>query len=329
MIKFGKYAKLPGQQITDILEAQRRCDQLYRDKRQEDIRADKRERKEVNLLDKKWDVSVEFVRQRCPMEQCGSYDLELDRIGGAWVCVECGAVADERYYGDQGTSVLHRPRVSSPYNFMYHFNEVWAAYKGRGPLVHKDDFAVIKQYIETTYVVAFTANGFVPYNELRHSETTHLVTLMDPLRMQRVHYQQVCKLLGLGPLAERWVQIKRRICGAAWQVPYPSADEENAIIASFARFCGAFNALFYTSGKKRTAKDNMMGRTPGSMSRHNLPHYSWIIQNICFCLDRTMKERYMLDTFFPLQKTHNVKKKLSLLWVLVCRHLEWEVSLLY
>lgn len=328
MIKFAKYATLPSDQIKDILEAQRRCDQLHRDKRQEEIRSEKLNKKHVNLLDKKWDVSLDYVRRLCPNDLCGSTDLELDRIGGAWVCCECGAVADERYFGDQGPSVLHKPRISSPYNFMYHFNEVWAAYKGRGPVVHKDDMALIERYIAETCIVSFTSSGFTAYDPTRHFEAQS-VTLMDPLRMQRVHYQQVCKNLGLGPLAERWVQIKRKLCGESWHVHYPTVEEENAIIASFARFCSAFNALFYTSGKKRTVKDNLVGRAPGTLSRHNLPHYSWIIQNICHCLDPTMKDRYQLDLFFPLQKTHNVKKKLTYLWVLTCRHLDWEVTLLY
>jgi hypothetical protein len=124
------------------------------------------------------------------------------------------------------------------------------------------------------------------------------------------------------------VQIKKKICGDTWVVAYPTVAEETAIMASFARFCGAFNHLFYVPGKRHTVEDHLCGRKQGALTRHNLPHYSWIIQNICNTLDDTMQLRYELNTFFPLQKTHNVKKKLNFVWVLTCKHLGWELTLL-
>ncbi len=262
-------------------------------------------------------------------DECGGDDIQLEHIGGYWVCAECGAVVEQFCTGDYRAETTQRPRESSPYNFVYHFNEIWAAYKARGPLVHEDDLANIVDYIEHTYVTEFSATTFVPYDPDAVQPTgTTAVMLMDPLLMQRPHYVKVCKLVGLTALGERWVQIKKRICGDAWRIQYPTVTEENAIRAAFARFCGGFNRLLYVTGKKRTVKDNLFCNKSGGLSRHNLPHYSWIVQNICHMLDPALRERCQLDLFFPLPKTQPVRKKLSFTWALLCKHLGWELSLM-
>ena len=108
---------------------------------------------------------------------------------------------------------------------------------------------------------------------------------------------------------------------------YPTPDEENAIRAAFAEWAGAFTLHFYTTGKRRTPKDNAVNNS-GLLCRHNMPHYSWIIQNIAHHLDPTMRMRYQLDKYFPLQKTPGVVKRLQLIWVHVCRDLGWPISIL-
>lgn len=316
------------QDCFDIAKAQRRCDKEYRALRNAEIREKKSSNSALSLVADEH-FRVADIRRRLCCPECDSDDIECDRIGGYWVCTECGAVADELCAGDYRAETTQRPRESSPYNFVYHFNEIWAAYKGRGPLVHEDDLANIVDYIEHTFVLVFTASTFVPYDPATYTGVQPAtVMLMDPYVMQRPHYVKVCKLVGLTSLGERWVQIKKRICGERWQVNYPSVAEENAVRAAFARFCNGFNRLLYTTGKKRTVKDNLFCNKSSALSRHNLPHYSWIVQNICHMLDPSLRERCQLDLFFPLPKTQPVRKKLGFTWALLCHHLGWEMALL-
>jgi len=324
MIKFAE--PLPREQVRDILEAQRRSDLFHRELRKLEVREEKKQKKhECSLLGERWNVP-ELGRRRLLCPECDSADVELDRIGGLWACTHCGAVADELYNGPYEWHTIQRARQSSPYNTIYHFNEIWAAYRGRGPVVLEDDMLRIRHYIATTYVRDYTASGFREYDPEKDGFV--VVALMDPLRMQRPHYVQVCKRVGLVSLGERWVQIKKTLCGDRWQINYPSAAEEQAIQAAFARFCHGFNRLLYVTGKRRTVKDNMFNNGSGALARHNLPHYSWIIQQICHMLDPGMRERYQLDLFFPRPKTPIVRKRLVFTWLLICRHLDWELSLL-
>ena len=305
--------QLSSTDLKEIQRAQRESDKLQTRRNLEQ----RREAVRDELSDWSAPVPYRFVCSNCDCDE-----LELDQIGGVWICVHCGFVPTDRYHtADLGISI-HKPRHSSPYSYCYHLNEVWAAYKGRGPVVHEDDMDRIQRYIQTTWV-HFTARTYYETN----AQDPAAVKL-NPLLMNRPHYMKVCKLCGLKNLGERWVQIKKKLCGADWRIQYPTADEENAIRIGFGRFCIAFNQLFYTAGKKRTSKDNSLGRPKGELSRHNLPHYNWIIQHVAMLIDPEMKVRCELDTFFPLQKTQQVRKKLNLIWVLVCKHLKWPLTVM-
>jgi hypothetical protein len=108
---------------------------------------------------------------------------------------------------------------------------------------------------------------------------------------------------------------------------YPTPNEMNAIRACFIRWANAFTQRFYHTGKRRTKKDNVVNNR-GFTTRHNMPHYNWIIQNIMQHLDPTMRARYEADRYFPLQKTASVLRKLRMVWGWICDDLGWEITVL-
>jgi len=260
-----------------------------------------------------------YYSARC--SDCNSADLELDKTSGDTVCNSCGLVALERWCADSVNNEEHHYRDSAPYNFLYHFNEVWSAYKGGGPPVEQIDLDAIRRYLCRTRILEFTERHY------RVDASGESLQTLNPLLMERAHWHQLCKEIGFPPLAERWVQIKCRLLPTSFRMFYPRAAEENLIRKCFAEWAAAFTQRFYATGKRRTPKDNTVCNS-GLFCRHNMPHYSWIIQQIAHHLDPQMRHRYALDKYFPLQKTPGVVKRLQLIWVHVCRDLGWEISIL-
>ncbi len=258
-----------------------------------------------------------YMHNRCA--DCNSADMELDKVGGYWVCCQCGLVSTQPYCSDGVNNTEFRYRESAPYNFLYHFNEVWSAYKGGGPPVEDIDMAAIRLYLCRTRISVFTATY---YRKDPLGQDT-----LNPFFMERPHWHQLCKDSGFPPLAERWVQIKRRLLPHSFRMPYPSGAEEIALRIGFERWARAFTKRFYTTGKRRTEKDNIICNS-GLLCRHNMPHYSWIVQNIAHYLDPSLRWRCELDKYFPLQKTPAVIRRLQLIWIHVCHDLGWELSIL-
>lgn len=309
----------------NIKRAQRSVDQYIKVRNQVEKRQESKEKRDakaagLEYVDTKR-IKLSLLANNRVCLECSSTDIQLDKLGGYYACAECGALAEHSYFADGADYSTQRLRSSSPYNFMYHFNEVWTAYHGKGPRVEPDDFIAICRYILDTRIQQFTARRYVV--DLTHTSSTTL----NPLRMQRPHFHQMCKELGLPMLAERWVQIKKRLCGEHFQMQYPSSEEEDAIRVCFARFGRVFLENYYRSGKKRTSKDNVTNND-NMLSRHNLPHFSYIIQCVSYYLDPGMRQRYSFDLYFPLPKTRIVVRRLRLLWLAVCRKLNWPSKLL-
>lgn len=305
----------------NIRRAQRECDAYHRarnklEKQHEAGRKREAKAAGVDYVDTKR-VRLSLITNRLVCDDCGSADIQLDKLGGYWACGECGLVADNSYIADGVDYAVQRVRFSSPYNFMYHFNEVWTAYKGHGPEVEPGDFLQICYFILHVPISGFTATRYIV------DVTGTSTKTLNPLLMQRPHYQQLCKDIQRPMLGERWVQIKKRLCGEHFYMRYPTVAEEDAIRVCFARFARMFLEHYYKSGKKRTEKDNTTNND-NMFARHNLPHFAYIIQCVAYHLDPTMRQRYQFDLYFPLPKTKVVVLKLRLLWLQISRKLDWE-----
>jgi hypothetical protein len=250
--------------------------------------------------------------------------MERNDAGGYYSCCVCGAVSDLCVLGDGYDIDLHKYRESAPYNALYHFNEVWSAYLGRGPLIEEWDFELIRHYLCSVRVSEFNARR---YKCVADVENPAVGQPLQPLLMERVHWHQLCKEVGLPQLSERWIQIKKRICSESFVMRYPTPSESNSIRACFIRFANAFTQRYYHRGKRRTKKDNVVNNI-GFATRHNMPHYNWIIQNIMNHLDKSMLARYEADRYFPLQKTPAVRRKLRHVWGFISDDLGWETTVL-
>lgn len=253
---------------------------------------------------------------RCP--SCGHaswvrHDRECESV-----CTRCGWVDDsdvfpEVPHGDQ------RHRYSAPYSQVYHFNEVMAAWLNVGPVVPDADMERIRYYVATTTVSSFSSSSFTP--------NQRSVTKLSSYVLDRPHIRQVCNTLKMRKYAERWVQIKKRLY-PDWQVVYPRPSELHRLRCEFALVARAFNRTLYKQGKKRTVRDNLW-HSPHNLARHNMPHYSWLIQNLLFRIGgQELLDKVSANTFFPIQRTPAVRRRLRRMWAVICLALDWPIVLL-
>ena len=105
------------------------------------------------------------------------------------------------------------------------------------------------------------------------------------MRMQRVHYRQMCDKLGLKKFAERWVLIKVLLCGGyfkkserghreflvygRFKPAYPSMREQYVLRNYFAIVSNAFDRVLYKRGKRHTVRDNIWS-SEHALARHNM-----------------------------------------------------------
>lgn len=252
---------------------------------------------------------------------CGGANVCLDRGGHEYVCPDCAAVQPDPYC-PESCDVRARARPSAPYAAVYHLNEVLAAWLGRGPPISDYDMQRVREYLGRTRVISFHDKGYTPDPHGRA-----WLPRLNPAEMERVHFRQLFRALGCMPLAERWVQAKRTLCGDAFRPVYPSEKEIHLLRLGFARFSDAFFRHVYVSGRRRTQRDSVSGSNDRSLYvRHNLPHYAWIIQMLMRQIDKKLPRRVDADRYFPLPRTPLVRERLRLLWVLVCAQLGWRVK---
>ena len=262
---------------------------------------------------------------RPPCNNCARNEWIYDPVHCDHICSGCGLVDSSDVLVDSAYS-SSRTRESAPYNGIYHLNEVLAAYECRGPKVPDVVLDHMRAYLAYTPIVA----GSITDSSYRRDVGP--LMMINPLRltiekMGRGHIRQMCAELGYKKYAERWVQIKSRL-QPDWKITYPSSTEMYYLRRDFAEVSKAFHRVLYRQGRKRTHRDNLSNSTH-ALSRHNLPHYSWIIQNLLYRQGgRELLDRIDADTFFPIQRTAQVKKKLRNMWCVICKELDWKIEVI-
>lgn len=255
---------------------------------------------------------------RCPV--CNRNHFVRDDVHGESICCGCGWVDESDVFPEIPHSHV-RYRNSAPYSQVYHFNEVMAAWLCVGPRIPDADMDAIRHYLASTPIATVTptsftvARGFVTKKRLQ------------PKQLERQHIRHICHNVGLKKYAERWVQIKRRL-DPTWVVVYPSNEQLYNLRRDFALVARAFNRTLYRQGKRRTVRDNLWS-SGHSLARHNMPHYSWLIQNLLNRIGgQALLEKVSADKFFPIQRTASVRRRLRRMWAIICTDLGWPIQLL-
>jgi hypothetical protein len=283
-----------------------------------------------------------FEHRRAACVVCGNRDFVEDVREGDSICIGCGAVANDPYFPDAPDVLCNRYRESAPYQRLYHFNEVWSAYTCRGPPIPTAAVEQMRAFVRTTPIASFTRSGFKvdrgPLSTLNRRR-------LNPQTMQRVHYRQMCDALKMKKYSERWVSIKALLCGGAYmhdrrnkkliylkfgkfKPRYPTWIEQHQMRKYFVVISRAFDRRLYKHGKRHTVRDNVCDSVH-SLGRHNMPHYSWVIQNLLFRIGgQELLNRIEADLYFPLQKTPAVRRKLRRMWALLCREVGWDITLI-
>jgi hypothetical protein len=158
--------------------------------------------------------------------------LMVDTEKGTSSCRRCGAVVECNQL-DQQVTADSKLRKSAEYERVYHANEVFAAYLGQGPPVPAAVLLAMQEYVEHTYIVAFSASAYdaacgpVDDRGLAVDAKGNLVPAfrLNPMRMRRPHYRQMCTALGVKSFAERWVAIKTYLTGGRFRPIYPSKKQ--------------------------------------------------------------------------------------------------------
>ena len=130
----------------------------------------------------------------------------------------------------------------------------------------------MEAFVATTRVSAFSATSFTVYEgPVSDDDEGSRWQYLDPMEMERPHYRQMCAMMGVKSLAERWVQIKRYLTEGAWKPTYPAPDQIYRIQMNFARISNAFDQKLYKRGRRRTARDSKHGSSKNKLARHNMP----------------------------------------------------------
>jgi hypothetical protein len=165
-----------------------------------------------------------------------NHDNGLSLIGdaekGTSSCVRCGAVVECNQL-DQQVTADSKLRKSAEYERVYHANEVFAAYLGQGPPVPAAVLLAMQEYVQHTYIVAFSATayeavvGLVDDSGFAVDSKGNLVPAyrLNPMRMRRPHYRQMCTVLGVKSFAERWVAIKTYLTQGRFRPVYPTKKQ--------------------------------------------------------------------------------------------------------
>lgn len=263
---------------------------------------------------------VSTTHQSCAY--CGGFRWVRNDKCAENICMHCGQVDD----GDRIPEAPynhHRLRESAPYTRIYHFNEVMAAWKCTGPAIPGTIMSRIRNYINSVPIASVSPGE--PYRvdrgPLSHMNKRRLV----PAELERRHIRQICDALNLKKYAERWVQIKKRL-HPEWRIRYPSSSAMYRLHWEFRLVSRAFDRHLYRHGQRRTIRDNAYN-SKHALARHNMPHYSWIIQNLLYRQGgRALLDEVSADTFFPVQKTASVRRRLRRMWAHLCNELGWEIA---
>lgn len=255
---------------------------------------------------------------KCPV--CGRYAWARDPVHCESICTSCGWVDESDVFPEIPHSHV-RYRHSAPYSQVYHFNEVMAAWLCVGPSIGDEDMHRIRNFVRDTPIATFTPTTFtVAFGSVTERR-------LDIKQLERPHIRLICAMVGLKKYAERWVQIKRRL-DPQWTVVYPNGPEMYRLRTDFALVARAFNRTLYRQGKRRTVRDNLW-KSPHTLARHNMPHYSWLIQNLLNRIGgQALLNRLSVNKFFPIQRTASVRRRLRRMWAIICWDLQWPIELL-
>jgi hypothetical protein len=196
-----------------------------------------------------------------------------------------------------------------------------AAWLCKGPTIGDEDMLRISTFVRDTPIASFTPTSFT----VACGSVTD--RRLDVKQLERAHIRLICNMVGLKKFAERWVQIKKRL-DPEWEVVYPTNAEMYRLRSDFALVARAFNRTLYRQGKRRTVRDNVW-RSAHTLARHNMPHYSWLIQNLLNRIGgKALLERVSASKFFPIQRTASVRRRLRRMWAIICWDLQWPIELL-
>ena len=248
-------------------------------------------------------TDVDFVCPECDGTAYVDFDDTDDRV-----CRGCSAVVGRVGNWTPSYDVVcelrRLARSSGPYRREFHFNERKAQMSCNGPPSPQVAVDVVDQAFQ------------------REPEATFV-----PDTLTHDYVKSALRAAGLPKYAERWVEIRRRVCaiyGVFADCVVMRGWQWDEFTRRFLAASRAFDKLYYKAGSRRTRRDNLLESNQSELARHNMPNYNFVFHQILCAMG--LRAQVRAHFFFHLPTTKSVLIDLYARWVGICAYVgeDWE-----